>query len=137
MNTLPQSTLNRVATSVTVINKKLNDCQDRASILPSGGWAFQVKKCINSDSNGVGKRLDLEQISDMRAKHNLSLTQTQGILKYFETAMGRSAVESHAKGHLQKKNSFFSRFLTSLKLRLDSHLCFALMLVVFLMRFVD
>ena len=62
MNLLPQSTLNRVAASV--ISEKLNDSQDRASVLSSGGWAFQVQKRKNSDSNGVGKCLDLEQISD-------------------------------------------------------------------------
>ena len=108
MNLLPQSTLNRVAASV--IDEKLNDSQDGASILSLGGRTFQVPKRKNSDSNGVGKHLDLELISDMRAEHNLSLNQTQGILKYFRTAMGRSAVESHAKEHLQKKNSQFKPF---------------------------
>lgn len=115
LDLVPQNTLNRVAGMVVREQLENND----SPLLSSGGRPFHVQKRTNEDGYQGKKQLDLDQISNMRVEHNLSLGQTQGVLKYFRSAMGRSSVESHAKDHLQRKNSQFKCFFTFPRLTLD------------------
>ena len=102
--------LDRVAGGV--VKNKLNWNNGHARF-SSGGRAFNIQR----QEAQVARCLDLNKVKEMRVTNHLSLNQTEGILKYFQSAMGRKAVEPYAKLHLQKCNSQFSSFFIQMKIQ--------------------